>query len=228
MYYIEVATLNVSNRQQQNQYQLSYFLGQIRKINLPVVLDIRLRDQSKLDAQTSIGVSRQLAVWLRSEPQKGDKLEVGPAVFELIGENSRNQVGFIVGLPSFAVRPQRIGESIHTKVKKYEKLEAPLVVALVPDFYTHYDADDMADVVLGQETIEVDWDNQTSIAGRLADGLYTRPDRDISALSAIMWLPKRLGQYLPPHEVVIFPNPNAKYPIPLENFHARQSDGSSR
>lgn len=118
---------------------------------------------------------------------------------------------------AYVVNTDSLAKTLKAKVKKYAKVldqrHMPLVIAVVPDFQTGIEADDLENVLWGQEVFTAQLNRQT---GRLEGGHLARRADGRGAkspqLSAMLLVTGSPGSW----RMVVRHNPNALHPVPEE------------
>lgn len=212
---VDVFTANPSADQQSEEVQLQELRNRLQRIRIPVALIVEIDGHKvELASGQSQKIARRVEEWLSEEPGIGEKLRTEGLGFEVLDYNP-DYSGLQLAGPSTGgwVRSDPLRGNILKKVARYKRLGMPIVVAVVPDFYTGLDLDDLMDVLLGQRVLEVTQESATrdvfvQRASRKNNGLFVK----LPQLSAVMWVwqPSR-GKW----ESVPVHNPHAATPIRL-------------
>jgi len=220
---VEVLDVNVSDTTNSEQRQIRALLGRLRSIPVGVVLGIELyRAKVTLDQKRNKMIAARIQQWLTDDvPPVGAQLSIDGIVFKIIHRDiSYPSVRALATAGMFWVNPKALRDSLETKVHRYKDLATqasiPLVIGVVADPQTGLDADDLWDVLFGQEVYEVTFEESTGaiVEGRpirKANGLFRKAS---PALSATIWLWGASGEW----QIRAVYNPNALNPLPVNAF----------
>jgi hypothetical protein len=213
---VEVLTIKVPEESQKIQQRIGYFISRLHCLNHGVLLNVNFNWRTPPNQQQIKTIVKNLDNWLGGNLYK-DQSTVIEAVEFIFQKRLPQQNPFLItNSYVYGGSTHGLGRKIEQKVAKYRNIEIPLVVAVVPTFYTSLDIEDACNVILGTEQWVL---SDTSISPkRDNDGLYTRPIPVDNSLSTILWIPKKLGAPLHMPEVGIFPNPNAKLELLVDVF----------
>ncbi|HEX6709327.1 MAG TPA: hypothetical protein VF068_03265 [Rubrobacter sp.] len=201
--------------------RLDYWYGRLQEIPVGVTLLIRADGSTEMpDSRGSKRIKNTIEQWLTSGvPVVGDRLESDGYTFEIVQQNSSNPRVLCIGpanLPAntFWVNVNSPRKGIEAKVSRYKFLGSkgiPLVIGVVPDFYSGLGYDDLENVLFGEEAIEVTYNVEGQRAIRQDNGLLTKID---PSLSAVLWVAKEASIW----NVQSIRNPEALNPLPSTAF----------
>lgn len=218
---VEVFTADPTAGDQAQARQLDELTNRLERIEIPVALILMVRGNDvTLNSGISKEIARQVKEWLVSEPSVGKTLEVKGIKFEILNYNPNySKLQLAISVPATWVKKDSLRTNIQKKIAKYKRLGMLIVVAVVPDFYTGLDLDDLDDVLLGQETVRVAFDKDTmevlsQVTARRSDGLFDQ----LPELSAVMWVCHReRGKW----GYRVIRNPSAARPLQADIFMIR-------
>lgn len=206
--------------------KLDYLYGRLQEIPVGVTLLIRADGSTEMpDSHGSKKIKNAIEQWLTSgAPVVGGRITSDGYTFEVVQQNSSNPRVLCIGPPNlpantFWVNANSLRKGIETKVRRYKYLGSkgiPLVIGVVPDFYSGLGYDDLEKVLFGEEAIEVTYERATgSVVGQRAirqdNGLLKQID---PALSAVLRVAKEASMW----KVQAIHNPEALNPLPSTTF----------
>ena len=227
---VEVFTANPPEDRIAELKKWAYLYGRLKQIPVGVVLRIRTHPASAApDQRGSKAITSDLEQWLFSEkPGVGEHVSLNGITFEVVSKGANHEHVLCFGgsgsANTFWVDTNSLRENIRRKVKKYSVLGEqgiPLVVGVVADFYTGLSREDFDDALLGNEAIEITYEEPTgTVVGqklvRRDDGVLTRID---PVLSAAVWVSREASVW---KAEAIF-NPQAANPLPAKTFSPHYS-----
>ena len=227
---VEVFTLNPPREAEEVDSHWKYLLRRVEEIRSPFVLGIDFSNlENPPDQKQAKQILTALKEWFLTNPDIQQEKSIDNIKFMIVSRNSANQqAGYMLSPTIFAVSTENLRDDILKKTKKYHMLNSiniKFVVAIVPNVITGVDLNNLKDVLWGTETFDVDFERNTAKPRRTADGLYTRVERVDPALSAVMWVPKKLGIPLSMPQVGIFPNPSARNSLSPECMKTLKGSG---
>lgn len=170
---VEVLTIKTAEQSQNIMKRIGTLLARIREIPYGVVLDIKFDWANPPNQQQLKVIIRELKKWLVSSLQENDVLNVEGLTVKYHKQLDSDKPLLFTNSHAYAGSTHGLGRKIEEKVSKYKGLEIPLVISVVPTFYTQLDVEDAQNVILGTEKWTL-FDDNSIRAFREQDGLYSR------------------------------------------------------
>ncbi|MEZ4669425.1 MAG: hypothetical protein R3E39_16080 [Anaerolineae bacterium] len=220
---LEAVTINPPPISIRERRRLGYLYARLGLIKSNAIVELDYDDRFSPDQQRSSEIVKALQNWLNNNYlQQGAKLDLSDVAFELRDWGNHVHLKYQSPATAFSLNLlENLKKTIQAKVDKYKILGKPLLVGIVPNFHTFLDIDDIKNALWGEEAWPIDWNNLNSeniMPIRKRNGLFTSPKSISSKLSAIIWVPKRLGIELPMPMIGIFPNPKAELAVNQNHF----------
>ena len=175
---------------------------------------------AKFDPRRNKEIAAEVKKWLEEDTSKvGSKLHLDEFTFEILQrEGGRFPNVQCISSPQFGFvgSPAPMRNNFEVKIRKYKALVAskkiPLVVAVVADFQTCYEGNDLENILFGKEVFDVAFDKTTNevvseTVRRENDGLFAVKPLLSSAIWA--WKTNAWKWYMKSYF-----NPQAQHPLP--------------
>ena len=222
---VEVVTENISQSVASWDARISNLQGRLSELQFDFALGVHVPfdlNVASLDSRHCKSITERVKQWLANDnPSIGNEKEIDGFSFEVAFRDRGYSHVLLIGFARpFSVNPQPLKENIEEKVRKYQALatsnKIPFMVAVVMEFRTGYDAEELENVLFGQEVVDVAFDKTTNqiinqATRRRNDGLF----KDRPLLSGVI-LARRpnMGKW----EIKSYLNPNAQHPLPADIF----------
>lgn len=210
---VEIFTANVSDFENAQTKLKGDLINRIKKLAGNAKLLISLNTQL-IDYARNEFIVRNLDNWLSSKPAVGISLDCIGVNFQVIQYDERKKISpYFVSSSVIYPEANKLKKKIIKKVRKYHKISKkyslPLIIAIIPDFHTGLTMEELANVVIGQDS---KWSLNKFEKGNLEpadickDGLFYD-----KYLSAVIWV---TADYYGKSIMQHLRNPLAELPIP--------------
>lgn len=238
-FYAEVFTPNPPNDRTKNEDNWEDLCRRIKKTSNGYGIKIQTeKDISAPDPSQQKKIAEKVKAWIdQYSPKLQEKLYLDYATLQEVSEDKIHDINWIrfeiieylvndtwCSPPShmYKIESDWLVKNIKYKVKKYmfaEELQnKPFLLFLVPGTLSLYNHRDIEEILYGRTGFRV----SDSRILNLEDGLYTGKNPISPILSAVVWLHWYSTTYVTNpnenfhHSPTLYPNPNAKNPIPEE------------
>lgn len=194
-------------------WQVQDLEGRFGKIAIDATLRIRL-DEPKADSRWNKRITQEIKQWLTQQaPPVGTHHSGEGFTCKIVKRNTGlPKVKLIVARHFFLVDTEPLLNTIKEKIKKYETLKMPLVVAVVTDSTL---GEELRNILMGGREEKLYYNTSTDVEESttflLNDGLFKKaPD-----LSAVVWV----SHVWSGGRMTAIYNPTATKPLPANTFN---------
>jgi hypothetical protein len=227
---VEVFSVRLTRESQEVQRRIMWLHYYLEQIPISAALDIKVEQRQVLpEPQHSKRIAEKIHSWLlNTQPPVDAQFQISNLMFTRLeaGDNLPSVSCGGTGR-AFMVDTTRLRTNIDTKLARYKAVVMekgiPFVVATVADTLTGLSFDNFKDVLLGQEAVQIAYDNVTGDILkqqliRQLDGVMTRSSAR-AALSAGLWVKPLTDNQ---SQIRALHNAYAANPIVQEAFIAEQ------